>query len=162
MAQFTPCFFPKFAHTFTGPKRPVAIRTRIAPAENLQLLSVWNDGRLDSILQATWALVLRCYTDAEDICFGYQRVEADGSQQISDAANMPAMQLNIDSDDSIKTVMRKANDSGSNGSLSKTCDGISRLFNTILMLRSDFNSTKKINLGGYQQAHATTLPGEAS
>lgn len=160
MAQITPCHFPKFGSAFHGPKRPVAIRTRATADQNPQLLSAWNQGRLSFLLQATWALVLRCYTTSEDICFGFQTVETDRSLQSTGIADVSTIRFCIDESDAVKTVIDKAKDDNSPNSyrdLNVTPDGYA-LFNTILMLRSYCDSAT----GHSQPGTANPLPDKAS
>jgi hypothetical protein len=140
----------------------VAIRARTAPDQNLQLLSAWNQARLASLLQTTWALVLRCYTNSEDICFGYQHLGVDGSQQPTDPANATAIQLAIDAGDSIREVVGKAGHCGSTGVLSETREDVSGLFNTTLLLRTYCDSANKRRSVCTQPVLATMLPDEAS
>lgn len=140
----------------------MAIRAKTTPDQNLQLGSAWNQARLASLLQTTWALVLRCYTNSEDICFGYQHVGVDVSQQPMDPANATAIHLAIDAGNSIREVVSKARDHGSTGALSETREDVSGLFNTTLLLRTYCDSANKPRPACAQPVLATMLPDEAS
>ena len=160
MSQLSSCCFPKFGSAFHGPKRPVAIRTKAIPDQNPQLLSAWHQGRLGFLLQATWALVLRCYTSSEDVCFGFQLVEAGGSTQSTDLSTIRFL---IDESDTLKGVIGKAMDnnlSNTHRDLNSNNDDYT-LFNTILMLRSYCHS-KTGHLTHSQPTAANPLPDKAS
>lgn len=165
MAQSSQCYLPRFAPAIDGPKRPVSMKTRPTSSQCAQLLTAWHEGRLESILQATWALVLHYYIRSEDISFGYQHIDGDcissrQSVQRSNAANhdhdLSAIRLAIDENDSIQAIVDKV----------QTGDGFKQLegagsvegaseghlpFNTILMLRTyrktdDPSPTSKVML----------------
>lgn len=157
MTEFTPCFLPKFDNAIHGPKRPMAIKTKGTPVQSLQLLSAWHQGRLSSLLQATWALVLRCYTGSEDICFGYQRMATD----CSDIANLSTMRIAIHDGETLKAVIGKAKGGGSPGSMSESrttvFDG-DIPFNTTLLLRNCCTSSIGNQPTYNQSALAITLP----
>src|SRR4051794_11717340 len=100
MAQSTQCYLPRFASAVDGPKRPVSMKTRPTAAQHAQLLTARNEGRLDSLLRATWALVLHYYIRSEDICFGYQHLEGDSLSpkspvQRANGANISTIRLSI-------------------------------------------------------------------
>lgn len=151
MAQSSQCYLPRFAPAVDGPKRPVSMKTRPTSSQCAQLLTAWHEGRLESILQATWALVLHYYIQTEDISFGYQHIDGDSisSRQSVQRSNvtssldpeLSAIRLAIDENDSIQAIVDKV----------RTGDGIQQLdgagsvedasegympFNTILMLRT--------------------------
>ena len=147
MAQSSHCYLPRFAAAVDGPKRPVSMKTRPTPSQHAMLLTAWHEGRLDSVLRATWALVLHYYLRTEDICFGYQHIDGDSISppnhvQRSGVANLAAVRLAINENDTIKEIVDKvwsteASDLqldglGSSGGASQ--DYLP--FNTILMLRS--------------------------
>lgn len=147
MAQSSHCYLPRFGTAVDGPKRPVSMKTRPTPSQHAQLLTAWHEGRLETVLRATWALVLHYYLRTEDICFGYQHIDGDSISsrhpvQRSTVANLSAVRLAIDENDSIKAIVDKvwnhdASDSklGGEGSAEDTPEGASP-FNTVLMLRT--------------------------
>ncbi|KAJ5637561.1 hypothetical protein N7490_007440 [Penicillium lividum] len=149
MAQSSQCFLPRFATAVDGSKRPVSMKTRPTSSQNAQLLTAWHEGRLTSVLQATWALVLHYYLRTEDISFGYQHIDGDTTcsrnhVQRSSIGNLSTVRVAIDENDSIQQIVDKVWKNSKNGNL-ETADG-SLPFNTILMLRtyrkSDSSSSK--------------------
>lgn len=172
MAQSVSCYLPRFGNAFQGPKRPVAIRAKGTPAQNSELLSLWRRGQLSSMLQATWALVLHCYTSSEDVCFGYQHVDVDGSHkgsvQSEECAHNSTVRLSIQEGDSLGAIVSRTKANCSPGNTSEACgdangvfDG-DRLFNTMVMLKSYSNSTDSLHSSRAQTACAIALPEDVS
>jgi hypothetical protein len=124
------------------------MKTRPTPSQHAQLLTAWHEGRLESILQATWALVLHYYIRSEDICFGYQHIDGDSISsrhpvQRSSVANLSTFRLGINENDSIQGIVDKVRDRdgvdsqlGEVGSDEGASAGGYLPFNTILMLRT--------------------------
>ncbi|KAJ5946544.1 hypothetical protein N7454_003383 [Penicillium verhagenii] len=155
MAQSSQCYLPRFATAVDGPKRPVSMKTRPTASQNAQLLTAWHEGRLNSVLQATWALVLHYYLRTEDICFGYQHIDGDAicsrnHVQRSNVDDLSPIRLAIDENDSVQQIVDKVwKNQGSASKIGGNAEGGSDgylPFNTILMLRtykkSDSVSTK--------------------
>ncbi|OGE56404.1 hypothetical protein PENARI_c003G09293 [Penicillium arizonense] len=145
MAQSTQCYLPRFASAVDGPKRPVSMKTRPTAAQHAQLLTACNEGRLDSLLRATWALVLHYYIRSEDICFGYQHLEGDSRSpkspvQRANGANISTIRLSINENDSLRAIVDKVRATGlkkqHNGGSSEAASEGYLPFNTILMLRT--------------------------
>lgn len=146
MAQSSQCYLPRFATAVDGPKRPVSMKTRPTPSQHAQLLTAWHEGRLESVLQATWALVLHYYIRSEDICFGYQHIDGDSISsrhpvQRSNVANLSTVRLAVDENDSIKAIVDKVRNTDGDSQLNDegSAEGASEAylpFNTILMLRT--------------------------
>lgn len=146
MAQSSHCYLPRFATAVDGPKRPVSMRTRPTPSQHAQLFTAWHEGRLGSVLRATWALVLHYYIRSEDICFGYQHIDGDTLSsrhpvQRSNVANLYTVHLAVDENDSIKAIVDKVRNTGGDSQLKEEerAEGASEgylPFNTILMLRT--------------------------
>jgi hypothetical protein len=124
------------------------MKTRPTPSQRAQLLTAWHEGRLELVLQATWALVLHYYIRSEDICFGYQHIDGDSISsrhpvQRSSIANLSAFRLAINENDSIQAFVDKVRDcdgldsqhGGVEGDEGAS-DGGYLPFNTILMLRT--------------------------
>ncbi|PWY81945.1 nonribosomal peptide synthase Pes1 [Aspergillus heteromorphus CBS 117.55] len=165
MALPIPCCLPKFGTNFAGPKRPALLRTKTSPSQTLQLLSAWDQGQLDSLLKASWALLLQRYTGLEDICFGYQPIGVDGdfhdATSLSDIQNNPLIfNLTIAEDDSIHTVRRNAE--GKNAEKCETSPSRHNhtLFNTVLMLRNCRGPSSDARAPPVQPALAIPLPEE--
>lgn len=144
MAQSTKCYLPRFASTVDGPKRPVSMKTRPTAAQHAQLLTAWNEGRLDPTLRATWALLLHYYIRSEDICFGYQHLEGDSrspksSVQRSTGVNISTIRISINDNDSLTAIVDKVRANSANRQLDGSSEEASEgylPFNTIFMLRT--------------------------
>ena len=123
------------------------MKTRPTPSQHAQLLTAWHEGRLNSVLQATWALVLHYYLRTEDICFGYQHIDGDSISsrhpvQRPSVANLSIVRVAINENQSIQEIVDKVwNCDGPNSQLggAESAEGTSAgplPFNTILMLRT--------------------------
>jgi hypothetical protein len=171
MANSSHCYLPRFTPAIDGPKRPISMKTRPTPSQHAQLLTAWHEGRLESLLQTTWALVLHYYIRSEDICFGYQHIDGDSISsrhpvQRSSIANLLAFRLAINENDSIQEIVDKVRDHdgvdsqrGGAGSDEGASEGGYLPFNTILMLRTyrKANDTPSSPLS-QQPILATALP----
>ncbi|KIA75709.1 nonribosomal peptide synthase [Aspergillus ustus] len=143
MAQYTRCCLPSFGATPDSPKRPVSVKAKTTPAQRAKLLSAFEQGSLDPLLQTAWGLLLHRYTGLEDICFGYQRFGVDeplGSHW-SETTQLSTCRLSIDEKESIEAILKKFEDEddSENGVNLKegreTENNGYSLFNTIVMLR---------------------------
>ncbi|EAW07799.1 nonribosomal peptide synthase Pes1 [Aspergillus clavatus NRRL 1] len=156
MAHSAPCYLPKFGATHLGLQRPLSMRLRIGASQSAGLLAAWNEGHLNSLLQAAWALLLHRYTGSEDICFGYHQIGGDGVQnalqQPLDTADPSIFKLSINEDDTPKTFLDHVKTHSyfdSDLDRSKpliTTSNADLPFNTILMIRicHDFKGTSSI------------------
>ncbi|PYH90319.1 nonribosomal peptide synthase Pes1 [Aspergillus ellipticus CBS 707.79] len=171
MALPVPCCLPKFGTTVAGPKRPALLRTRTSPSQILQLLSAWDQGQLDSILKASWALLLQRYTGLEEICFGYHPSGVDttlhNATPLSDTHDNPlTFNITIAENDSTHTVLRNAEGKRDAERNAEKCESSSphrhsyALFNTVLMLRNCRGSPKDPRAPSAQQVLVTPLPEE--
>jgi hypothetical protein len=117
------------------------MKTRPTAAQHAQLLTAWNEGRLDPILRATWALLLHYYIRSEDICFGYQHLDGDSSPksyvQRSSGVNISTIRISINDNDSLTEIVDKMreNSPSRRGSSEAASEGYLP-FNTIFMLRT--------------------------
>ncbi|KXG45667.1 AMP-dependent synthetase/ligase [Penicillium griseofulvum] len=141
MAQSTKCYLPRFASMVDGPKRPVSMKTRPTAAQHAQLVTAWNEGRLNPILRATWALLLHYYIRSEDICFGYQHLDGDSSPksyvQRSSGVNISTIRISINDNDSLTEIVDKMREnSPSRRGSSEAASERYLPFNTIFMLRT--------------------------
>lgn len=169
MAQPVPCRLPKFSpSSVDGPKRPVSMRVKTSPSQTTQLLSLWEQGQLSSLLQATWALLLYRYTGCEDVCFGYQHLGAECIQRASNDTSTKSsiFHLSVKEHESIQQVLQKV---GRKGHLTDTLGKGPRkegdrsdyeLFNTTLIIRVYTGSTHRARDAFVQPALAITLPEE--
>lgn len=78
LADVGPCRFPRFDGEIDSPKRPLSIEVELRHRKELQTLAAKDKETLPCMLRTAWALVLRCYTGLEDVCFGYQEIGTDG------------------------------------------------------------------------------------
>ncbi|KAJ5898281.1 hypothetical protein N7504_008569 [Penicillium tannophilum] len=159
MAQSSKCYLPRFATAVDGPKRPVSMKTRPTPSQNAQLLTAWHEGRLNSVLQATWGLVLHYYLRTEDICFGYQHIDGDATCSRSPAqrasiTNISPVRLAIQENDSTQQIVDKVWKNLKNGGSVEAASDGHLPFNTILMLRT----YKKSDSASSKPMLATALP----
>ncbi|OGM47600.1 nonribosomal peptide synthase Pes1 [Aspergillus bombycis] len=143
MAHSTQCFLPKFGSLSEGPKQPMSMRTRTSSSETTQLISAWQEGQLDALLQTTWALVLYRYTGSADICFGCQHLTAhDYATHSSDSATIRTCRLSVSEDDSIRGLLEKAKgqiDLADSAEKCGTLSGVTRnfrLYNTMMMIQN--------------------------
>lgn len=161
MAKSSQCYLPRFATAVDGPKRPVSMKTRPTPSQNAQLLTAWHEGRLNSVLQATWALVLHYYLRTEDIAFGYQHIDGDAicsrsPVQRASITNILPVRLAIEENDSIQQIVDKVWKNLKNGGSAEVASDGQLPFNTILMLRT----YKKSDSASSKPMLATALPDE--
>ena len=166
MAQPVSCCLPKFGTSTHGPRRPASLRIRTSPSQTLQLLAAWDQSELDSLLKATWALLLHRYTGLEDICFGYQPIGVDAGPRdtlpsFDTHNNIPlTFNLTITEDDSVHAILRNTkqqNDAEKCGNSSSSCHSYT-LCNTLLMLRNCRSVTKDPRAPLVQPALAIPLP----
>ncbi|KAL3480239.1 hypothetical protein BJX99DRAFT_254833 [Aspergillus californicus] len=144
MAQHARCSLPSFGTTSDGSRRPVSIKARTTPEQNIKLLSAFDGGSLDPLLKVVWGLLLYRYTDMEDICFGYQHLgagEIKGSKLLS-------CKLAINERDSIRALLEKSirgDDSEidvDKASGRRTTGHDYSLFDTVVMVRVCGDRTK--------------------
>ena len=83
LADLGPCRFPHFDGEIDGPKRPLSTNVEVRHKQELQRLAAKDAETLPSILRTAWALVLRCYTGLEDVCFGYRETGTDSAVEIA-------------------------------------------------------------------------------
>ncbi|GKZ38792.1 nonribosomal peptide synthase, partial [Aspergillus brasiliensis] len=166
MAQPASCCLPKFGTRAHGPRRPASLRIRTSPSQTLQLLAAWDQSELDSLLKASWALLLHRYTGLEDICFGYQPIGVDAGARDTVPSfdthnNIPlTFNLTITEDDSVHAILRntkKQNDAEKCASSSSNCHSYT-LCNTLLMLRNCRSVTEDSRAPPVQPALAIPLP----
>ena len=73
LAEIEPCYFPQLAET-NHLKDARRLRTQVlqlSGASKLPAFCARHGLTASNVLQFVWALVLRCYTNSNDICFGY-------------------------------------------------------------------------------------------
>ncbi|KAL4893946.1 hypothetical protein BDV59DRAFT_19132 [Aspergillus ambiguus] len=169
MARQASCCLPRFSpSSIDSPRRPVSMRTKTNPSETLQLLSSWKQGHLNSLLQTAWALLLYRYTGSEDVCFGYQNLDGEGScgTEALDSAKPSTFHLTVREQESIQHILRTVEHTGyrtDNSARGAWLEGSPtdyRLFNTTLMVRVCSGLTRNARDSLVQPALLITLPEE--
>ncbi|PLB43886.1 nonribosomal peptide synthase Pes1 [Aspergillus steynii IBT 23096] len=158
MAHPAQCYLPRFSPSSCGPRRPVSMKVRTTPSQNLELLAAWRQEKIHSLLQTAWALLLYRYIGSKDVCFGYQYLDG------SDTANPSTFSLTINEDDSLRGVQSKVADGsglaqefGADAESDLGHDGY-MLYNTVLMIRICCDSSNDIGNASLQPVLAMTLP----
>ncbi|KAL5045768.1 hypothetical protein BDW71DRAFT_208032 [Aspergillus fruticulosus] len=100
LANIEPCLFPELS-----PKKEQGSFSteslRLSNASKIQSACKALSITPNILLQTVWALVLRCYTGLEDVCFGYHAFSKKGSVGI-----LPC-RLDLNDDLKLRDVMRK-------------------------------------------------------
>ncbi|KAI9368786.1 hypothetical protein BJX61DRAFT_546202 [Aspergillus egyptiacus] len=168
MAHPTPCRLPIFASATEPPQRPMSLRVNPDAADNACLLSAWKDGTLSAVIQAAWGLILRCYTNSDDVCFGYRYLaggEESATKEVSpDGIKLTTVRLVIGEEDFASTLVEKAK-----GAITAAVTAVHegrnalgdgyQLYNTVVLIRSHVGSSKKAAVS-LPSAAAMTLPQE--
>ena len=71
LADVEPCHFPVLTDGEQNARELKSLDLEVPLTADLQSFCTRNGVTLSSALQLTWALVLKCYTGSDDICFGY-------------------------------------------------------------------------------------------
>ena len=81
LEEVPPCHFPRYGSGTNDQEEVLAVDVKLEQLVKLQNLAAAGAGELESVLQTAWALLLRCYTGIDEVCFGYQesRSEAQGN-----------------------------------------------------------------------------------
>ena len=145
------CHFPSL---YTGAsqhpsKRPLSVRIDLRHLPALQNLSNDGNSRLVTSLQIAWALVLRCYTGLDDVCFGL--LELGNTVRASELAQsvfqMPVARVILEDSKAVEEIMDRTQVEYADGSAfrRRIPDVVSRqvhvagmlCFNTAILLRTD-------------------------
>ena len=152
LADVGPCRFPRFDGEIDGPKRPLSINVGLKHKPELQRLATKDSETLPSILRTAWALVLRCYTGLEDVCFGYQENGIDGvadgaRKLLEESEDISIARMNFDEAVALAKLLDKARDDYARGRRYKYYkpaeDSLGsqlpkpQLFNTAMLLQKD-------------------------
>jgi hypothetical protein len=82
-AGATPCRFPRFSRSDKEDGAAPAslqqlssapVNVEQADADKLMALSTTDPDGLCAVLRTAWAMLLRCYTGQDDVCFNYQQM----------------------------------------------------------------------------------------
>jgi len=93
-----PCKLASFCHDESHEKKLSTLEVDLHHLNELPSLS---EANLPFLLQTAWALVLRCYTGQNDVCFGYEEI------QDSEAITMPMARVVLDETKSIQQTIEK-------------------------------------------------------
>lgn len=143
LAGLAPCHFPRLGSNDQAQKRPMTIKVNLEHSFELQKLSAAGGNALPGTLRAAWALLLRCYTDSEDVCFGYQETGHMGGSEAKPGNCIPIARLTFGEETNLAELVSIAK-----GEYAKSFPhhpnvpaGTAgrQLFNTVLQLRSATN-----------------------
>jgi amino acid adenylation domain-containing protein/non-ribosomal peptide synthase protein (TIGR01720 family) len=81
LADIEPCNFPSISIHNSGEGR--STRTLNKQTDKLHAFSKTAGVAVETLFQIAWALVLRCYTGNDDVCFGFSTGEADIASTVS-------------------------------------------------------------------------------
>lgn len=98
-----PCYFPQLDTLGRDKKRPISYELDIKQTKDLQALLRTNSDEAPFLLHTLWALVLRCYTTQEDVCFAYE--EFSDSEQV---VGLPFVHLVLDEAESLAQTIKQA------------------------------------------------------
>ena len=71
LADIEPCHFPPLNDGGKEFKKLQSLDLNLTQGSELQAFCTKNGLTLSNVLQLVWALVLRCYTGSDEVCFGY-------------------------------------------------------------------------------------------
>jgi amino acid adenylation domain-containing protein/non-ribosomal peptide synthase protein (TIGR01720 family) len=110
----TPCKLPRLTDGVLshGPRQQKRFDLDIPFADDLRNLAKTLNISVSSIFQLAWALVLRSYTGADDVCFGYvtsgRDSEIDGIQDaFGPFINILLSRVTFDNDSTISSLLKK-------------------------------------------------------
>lgn len=152
LAGLAPCQFPRLdGKSQQRTKRPMTVRINLQDSQKLQELVGSEESALQTTLRAVWALLLKCYTDSEDVCFGYQETGSGALDMVANGlGGMSVARLKIEDGttlgefvDFVKSEYTQSLpylNHGPLGSARAMGTGEHQLFNTALVLRTAANS----------------------
>lgn len=151
LAGLAPCQFPRLdGKSQQRTKRPMTVRVNLQESQKVQGLVGSEEPTLQATLRAAWALLLRCYTDSEDVCFGYQETGSGAVEQAGAAlSDMSVARIKIQNDMTLKEFMDTVKGEYIQGLEYLNCEPLGsasvmgtadyQLFNTALVLRTAAN-----------------------
>ncbi|KAI8938152.1 hypothetical protein NX059_005818 [Plenodomus lindquistii] len=107
-----PCYFPTTTQRTSTPRQLRSLDMRFNRWADLHALAETSNATFANILLAAWALVLRIYTDSQDVCYGYltsgRNVPVPGIESAVGAfINMLVSRLQVSPATSILEVITK-------------------------------------------------------
>ena len=126
-----PCHFPRLADQVFEPGQRFPVKVELQHCHELHSLYRNEVDAFDGVVNAAWALLLRCYAGLESISFGYQEVQG------GDPDRMVAMLLDIDEKSTLKELIEKARDEYAQQGRAKDPRQYQQaVFNTMVLLRT--------------------------
>lgn len=135
LADVEPCNFPAISYDTTQSER--STRTLNKQTHKLHAFSKMSGVSVETLLQIAWAIVLRCYTGCDDVCFGFSTT--------SDAQDASVCRLLLNNDRNLeetllhsKAQLDKGRENLADLAVIKHHLGLedSSLFNTLLTYRT--------------------------
>ncbi|KAI9691602.1 MAG: hypothetical protein M1822_007673 [Bathelium mastoideum] len=77
--EASPCHFPHYGYGVDDRKEVSVVDVKLAQLMRLRDLAKASEGDFESTLQTAWALLLRCYTGLDEVCFGYREISREAS-----------------------------------------------------------------------------------
>ncbi|KAL2812692.1 hypothetical protein BJX63DRAFT_432394 [Aspergillus granulosus] len=169
MAQMNPCRLPQFTSGIAEFQRPMSRRINANSGDDACLVSAWRDSKLGAVIQATWGLVLRCYMDSDEVCFGYRYIDANElavpREVASDVLMLTTVRLVIGDGDTATTLVEKAKGTVAAGA--PTVDDGRNAFgdgyqpyNTSVLIRSNVSNPQGASASSVPSTLALALPRE--
>ena len=130
-------------------KRPLSVRIDLQHLPVLQDLSNNGHARLVTSLQIAWALVLRCYTGLDNVCFGLLEIgNAVGDIELAQSfMQLPVAKIDLDESKALTEILEHIEAEYHGGRVFRRClpETISRrihtrgspCFNTAILLRTE-------------------------
>jgi len=98
-----PCFFPHLDTQNNTEKKPFSHELDIKQSKELKAFLGTNYAEAPFLLHTLWALVLRCYTAQDDVCFAYEEM-LDFDQVVG----LPFVRLVLDEAGSLAQTIKQA------------------------------------------------------
>jgi len=141
------CCFPQLGSILSNNKEPISHQLEIKQSKELQAFLATNPADTPFLLQTLWALVLRCYTAQNDVCFAYEETLD------SDFVGLPFVRLVFDEEASLGRTIKQARNDYMGALESNTLHPLAEgSCNTILSVtRSLDNSLKELATPCHEQ-----------
>jgi Condensation domain. len=146
-ARLSRSCFPSFSGSAGDHERQMSTTLNLQQTKHLQTFVSNSSYDIPQILRAAWALVLRCYTGSDNVCFGYEEINdlLTGGRNKSDDKFM--VRLKLEDDVPLSTVVERAGD-GSIVRADSNCSRDSRIchtaenvaYNTVFLFKNPVTS----------------------
>ena len=126
LADIEPCYFPALTDGQSKPHSLMSLDVEASITPDIKAFCARNNVTLSNVLQLAWALVLKCYTGSQDVCFGYlvsgRDVPVPGIQHAVGAfINMLTCRMNLAESTPITDAMEQIQDDFTNGMTHQSC-----------------------------------------